>query len=59
MACDRRWIALAMAVLVAACGGDSNEKAEQEAAAKFAAQRAHTDSIRKARKAADSLAQVA
>jgi len=48
-----------MAVLVAACGGDSNEKAEQEAAAKFAAQRAHTDSIRKARKAADSLAQVA
>jgi len=59
VACDRRWIALAMAVLVAACGGDSNEKAEQAAAAKLAAQRAHTDSVRKARKAADSLAQVA
>jgi hypothetical protein len=56
---DRRWIALALAVMVAACGGDSTEKAEQEAAAKFAAQRARTDSIRKARKAADSLAQVA
>jgi hypothetical protein len=56
---DRRWIALALAVLVAACGGDSNEKAEQEAAAKFAAQRARTDSIRAARRAADSLAQLA
>ena len=60
MAPDRRWIALALAVLVAACGGgDSNEKAEQEAAAKFAAARARTDSVRKARNAADSLAQVA
>jgi hypothetical protein len=56
---DRRWIALALVVMVAACGGDSTEKADQEAAAKFAAQRARTDSIRKARKAADSLAQVA
>jgi hypothetical protein len=56
---DRRWIALALAVLVTACGGDSNEKAEQEAAAKFAAARARTDSVRKARNAADSLAQVA
>jgi len=57
---DRRWIALALAVLVAACGGgDSNEKAEREAAAKFAAARARTDSVRKARNAADSLAQVA
>lgn len=59
MACDRRWIAFALAALVTACGGDSNEKAEQEAAAKFAAQRARTDSIRNARRAADSLAQVA
>ena len=59
MASDRRWIALALAVMVTACGGDSNEKAEQEAAAKFAAQRARTDSIRQARRAADSLAQVA
>jgi hypothetical protein len=59
VASDRRWIALALAVLVTACGGDSNEKAEQEAAAKFALQRARTDSIRQARRAADSLAQVA
>ena len=59
MAPDRRWIALALAVLVTACGGDSNEKAEQEAAVKFAAARARTDSVRKARNAADSLAQVA
>lgn len=60
MARDRRWIALALAVLVTACGGgDSNEKAEQEAAAKFAAARARTDSVRKARNEADSLAQVA
>jgi len=59
VASDRRWIALALAVLVTACGGDSNEKAEQEAAAKFAAQRARTDSIRQARRAADSLAQFA
>jgi len=50
VASDRRWIALALAVLVTACGGDSNEKAEQEAAAKFAAQRARTDSIRQARR---------
>ncbi len=59
MASDRRWIALALAVLVTACGSDSNEKAEQEAAAKFAAARARTDSIRTARSAADARAQVA
>ena len=59
MASDRRWIALALAVLVTACGGDSNEKAEQESAAKFAAARARTDSIRTARSAADARAQVA
>jgi hypothetical protein len=56
---DRRWIALALAVLVAACGSDSNEKAEQEATAKLAAARARTDSVKKARSTADSLAQVA
>jgi hypothetical protein len=56
---DRRWVALALAVLVAACGGDSNEKEDAEAAARFAAARARTDSIRTARRAADSVAQVA
>jgi hypothetical protein len=54
---DRRWAALALAVMVAACGG-SKKEAELEAAeaAKLAALRARSDSIRKAR-AADSLAQ--
>jgi hypothetical protein len=51
---------LALAVLLAACGG-SKKEAELEAAenAKLAALRARTDSIRKAKAAADSLAQVA
>lgn len=60
MAPDRRWAVLALAVLLAACGG-SKKEAELEAAenAKLAALRARTDSIRKAKAAADSLAQVA
>ena len=60
MAPDRRWAVLALAVLLAACGG-SKKEAELEAAenARLAALRARTDSIRKAKAAADSLAQVA
>lgn len=56
MAPERRWVALLLAALVVACGGDSTEKEEAEAAARFAAARARTDSIRAARQGADSAA---
>ncbi len=56
MAPERRWVALLLATLVVACAGDSTEKEEAEAAARFAAARARTDSIRAARQGADSAA---
>ena len=59
MAPDRRWAVLALAAMLAACGGSKKEaEAEKAAEARMAQLRARTDSIRKAR-ALDSLATVA
>jgi hypothetical protein len=56
---DRRWTVLALAALLAACGGSKKEaEAEKAAEARLAQLRARTDSIRKAR-TLDSLATVA
>jgi hypothetical protein len=56
---DRRWTVLALAALLAACGGSKKEaEAERAAEARLAQLRARTDSIRKAR-TLDSLATVA
>ena len=59
MAPDRRWTVLALAAMLAACGGSKKEaEAEKAAEARLAQLRARTDSIRKAR-TLDSLATVA
>lgn len=58
MAPDRRWTVLALAALLAACGGGKEAENEKAAEARMAQLRARNDSIRKAR-SADSAAQVA
>ncbi len=58
MAPDRRWAVLALAAVLAACGGPKKDDADKIAEAHLAQLRARTDSIRKAR-ALDSLATAA
>ena len=58
MAPDRRWTVLALAALLAACGGGKEAENEKAAEARMAQLRARNDSIRKV-KTADSLKQVA
>jgi hypothetical protein len=55
---DRRWAVLALAAVLAACGGPKKDDADKVAEAHLAQLRARTDSIRKAR-ALDSLATIA